>query len=538
MGIIDIFLILAAFTNGVFATILFIHHKEDKSLIFLGLMDLSAAFWVFEMFLFRNIDNLAILIWPAKMLYVSGIFISMFFFYFTKQFSSGAEKSITQNKKFIFLTLSPSVVVSFLILFSGIIINNVFYFNGQKEVGFGNLYIPYSILMAVYFLWGYYYLFLKYIKEQINVTARNRLLYIIISTVISIVIGVVFDIIMPYFRNFSFYWLGPAVTISFVVVTTYAILKHRLYNMKLIATEFFTFAIWIATLVQIFYASSLRDRLLTSLILFLLTIFGIFLIKSVYKEVEQKEKLQALTIELQAANEKLVRLDKLKSEFLSFAAHQVKSPMSVIKGYAELILDGTIKITLAEIKAVAQKIKNSSNKMISLVNNLLDARRIEEGRMEYSFEKADIVEMVKLIANELKPLATDKKLEFSFESKEKEIWAIIDAQKLSQVVQNLVDNAIKYTAQGWVKVSVKKEEKDILISVSDSGAGISKEAMSEMFKQFSRGDFKERGAIQGTGLGLYIAKQIISAHQGEIWAESEGKDKGSSFFVKIPIAVG
>ena len=108
------------------------------------------------------------------------------------------------------------------------------------------------------------------------------------------------------------------------------------------------------------------------------------------------------------------------------------------------------------------------------------------------------------------------------------------SQKFRQVIQNLVENAVKYTDQGWVKVLVEKKDDSLIISVSDSGHGMSKELLLHLFEEFKR-DEKER-LIEGAGLGLFIAHAIVSAHKGQIWAESEGKGKGSAFFVKIPFA--
>jgi histidine kinase len=110
----------------------------------------------------------------------------------------------------------------------------------------------------------------------------------------------------------------------------------------------------------------------------------------------------------------------------------------------------------------------------------------------------------------------------------------VDKMRFSQVIQNLIDNAIKYTNQGWVKVSLQKENNSVLITVADSGIGMSKELQQKLFGEFVR-DPSIKKEIRGTGLGLYIAKYIVETHQGKIWAESEGEGKGSKFYVRIPL---
>jgi signal transduction histidine kinase len=236
---------------------------------------------------------------------------------------------------------------------------------------------------------------------------------------------------------------------------------------------------------------------------------------------------------LKSANEKLQELDRLKTEFLSFASHQVKAPLAVMKGFATLILEGSYGPIGEKIHEVVFKIKASCDQMIALVNNLLDLRRLEEGKMQYDFAEVDLKDFVSQVVDELRPLAEQKKLELSFASEEGEIRAKVDLQKFKQVVQNFVDNAIKYTPAGWIKVELKKDGTNALIAISDSGMGISTELLPKLFQQFSR-DPQSRKLIQGTGLGLYIAKQIVEAHSGSVEVQSAGTGTGSTFLVRIP----
>ena len=262
--------------------------------------------------------------------------------------------------------------------------------------------------------------------------------------------------------------------------------------------------------------------------------FGIMLIRSVLKEVEQREKLEILTKKLENANAKLRELDRLKSEFLSFASHQVKAPMAVVKGFATLIYDGTYGPVSDQIRETAHKIKDSADRMITLVNNILNLRKIEEGKMEYHFEEVNMVNLTRQMLEELKPLADNKTLTLTLEGEVTEAMVRADVEKFRQVLQNLIENAIKYTERGWVKVVLEKTASSLLIKISDSGRGLSEELISRLFERFNRDEAVAK-KIEGTGLGLYIAKQIILAHQGEVWAESLGKEQGSLFTVKIPL---
>lgn len=359
---------------------------------------------------------------------------------------------------------------------------------------------------------------------------------VFVGIFITFILIIIFNFILPaFFNNPRFTPLGAVFIFPFVVFTAYAIIKHHLLNIKVIATEMLTFILSIVTLVEVVISQNVLELIFRVSVFVLVLSFGILLIRSVRREVEQREKLEKLSKDLGAANEKLKELDKLKSEFLSFASHQIKSPMAVVKGFAQLIYDGSYGQIPDKVKETVARIKEAIDRLLALVNNFLDLRRIEEGRMEYNFESVNVVELVKKIADDLGLLAKQKNLDFSFETQEEALSSKVDVQRFSQVIQNLIDNAIKYTEKGFVRVSVAKQnQNEVLISVSDSGRGMPKEFQANLFQQFTRetAAAKEK---QGTGLGLFIAKQIVLAHKGDIWVESEGAGKGSRFLVKIPL---
>ena len=327
--------------------------------------------------------------------------------------------------------------------------------------------------------------------------------------------------------------LTPIYTLIFLGMTAYAIVKHHLFSIKVIATQAFIILIWVILFAKIIVAQSLRDAFVDGFTLTLTLVFGIILIRSVKKEVKQREELQLLTKKLESANEKLKDLDHLKSEFLSLASHQIKAPLASIKGFATLIYDGTYGQIPEKASEAAHKIKESADRMVHLVGDFLNIRKIEEGKMQYKFEKIDAIKIITDVFEELKPLAQNKKLDFSLESTLESEWINADPQNIRQVFQNLIENSIKYTDSGFVKIQTELIDGRLIFSVSDSGHGISKELLPHLFEEFRR-DALTTGNIEGTGLGLYIAHQITIDHKGEIWVESDGVGKGSKFLVKLP----
>lgn len=249
-----------------------------------------------------------------------------------------------------------------------------------------------------------------------------------------------------------------------------------------------------------------------------------------------KEEVEKATRDLKQANEKLRRLDAAKSEFISIASHQLRTPLTVIKGYVSMVLEGSFgKISKQQHDALG-KVYESSERLIQLIENLLNISRIESGRLQYSFQPVDFGKMVENVAEELESVAGKKGLRLIYKKPKEKIPEIsLDEEKIRQAVMNLIDNSIKYTKKGSVTVSLKREKGRVVFCVQDTGMGISQEEMENLFKKFSRGSGTSLIHTEGTGLGLYVAKQIVKGHGGEIWAESKGESKGSKFCFSLQI---
>jgi len=264
-----------------------------------------------------------------------------------------------------------------------------------------------------------------------------------------------------------------------------------------------------------------------------------FLVIGIGLYISQRRKMGQALKERFAINEQMYLmakqlrdLNQQKSEFLSFASHDLKSPIALIKQFASLIYDGTYQEPV-KIRETVGKIKMTADRAVNMVNTFLDLRKIEESKMEYNFETKNIVEFISGVTSDFALLAKQmKNISVSFESASPEVIASIDTNTFRQVVQNFLDNSLKYTESGWIKVQVSGEQKTVIIKVSDSGLGIDKDLLPVLFEQFRR-DPGVAKKIQGTGLGLFIAKQIVIAHHGETWAESEGKGKGSQFYIRL-----
>jgi len=247
-----------------------------------------------------------------------------------------------------------------------------------------------------------------------------------------------------------------------------------------------------------------------------------------------EEKVGTLVILRNVTREKII--ERLKTEFVSIAAHQLRTPLSAIKWTLRMILDGDLGKVPQEQRKFLEGTYGSNERMIKLINDLLNVTRIEEGRFLYDIQSQDIIEIVRKVIDPLKEIAKRKKVKFSFKAPKREMPRVrVDSEKISLAIQNLVDNAIHYTKSGGeIKVSLRysKKEKQILFSVKDTGIGIPKEQQKRVFTRFFRAANAVRAETEGTGLGLFIAKNIVKAHEGKIWFESvEGK--GTTFYFSL-----
>jgi signal transduction histidine kinase len=223
-----------------------------------------------------------------------------------------------------------------------------------------------------------------------------------------------------------------------------------------------------------------------------------------------------------------------KNEFLSFTTHQLRSPLTQLKWGLGAVAEGVAdRPTIA--KMVTQ-LRTTSDEMISTVNDLLDISKIEQGGMVLKKELIDLVSFLDRAAEEFRVLAEIKGLQYTFEPHVTTAPIIADQTKLRQVINNLIDNAIKYTVSGSIKILLDKqfEKNTYTISIVDTGAGIAAEEIPKLFLKFSRGN-AGKIFMGGSGLGLYLGKKITEMHQGTISVYSAGIGAGSTFVVKLPI---
>jgi signal transduction histidine kinase len=248
------------------------------------------------------------------------------------------------------------------------------------------------------------------------------------------------------------------------------------------------------------------------------------------------EKQQAAAQELQMLNARLTEASKAKSEFLANMSHELRTPMNAILGFLEMLLDDIYGEVPPHLREPLIDVQVNGKHLLNLINDVLDLSKIEAGRMELVLGEYSVQDVVETVRTSLQSLALEKGLGFAAAAEDDIPLAFGDGRRITQCLTNLVGNALKFCKRGRVAVWVERRGDDLLYQVSDTGIGIPKEELKNIFTEFQQVDTAITREFSGTGLGLNITKKFVEMHGGRIWVESE-LGKGSTFFFSIPLRV-
>ncbi len=492
------------------------------------LSNLFAAIWSFGYLSMISTKDHAIALGSNWILHAAAIFIPLFYFSFVTSLTNTYEKH-TRALYFASVLATIFSIINPTKLFIEDVVPK-YVFNFAPEAG------PTYVFFTAYFfiLVGYALIILwrKVVVEE-NAAEKYKLKFIFFTSVFGFGGG---GVVFFLTHNIPF----PPYTLPlfslYPLVISYAMIRHRVFNVRLIATESFVLALWIFILFRTILSDSLQERIINGSLLAGTVLIGIFLIRSVIKEVETRERIEKLAGELGVANERLKMLDQQKSEFVSIASHQLRSPLTAIKGYSSMILEGSFGTVSDKVRDAVDKVFQSSQHLVNIIEDFLNISRIEQGRMKYEFSTVDLRKLAQEVIGEMKPTVDQAGLKINLEAQDTDKYLITgDLGKVKQVINNIVDNAIKYTPKGSMTLSLSRNPNihKIYLKVRDTGVGISPEAMKKLFEKFSRAEGASKVNIRGTGLGLFVAREIMKAHRGNIWAESPGEGRGSTFIMEF-----
>lgn len=518
-----VILVVAICINLVLSGLVFFNHPRSATNRIFALLGVVLSFWLVAMQLsLEPRGEFVTLLWIRLSVFFA-VQIVLQFYLFSHTLPS---EKILMSKTKLVLLVTISIVIM-IVTISPYTFTSVDLSGPIPNTTPG----PGMLLFAPYVMIGTLslsYLFYKRLRHSHG--KQRQQLWLVAAGMLLMLGFVILTIIIPVavFQNNAFVPFFSVYSLFFTGLASYAIIQHKLFDVKVFAAQALTAILIIILFAKLFVVADFSERMVDLFVLVAVAVFGYLLVKSVRREVEQREKLQELTV-------KLRELDKLKNEFISIAAHELRAPLSVIKGYVSMILGGDAGEISAQAKDFLQDSLLSSERMIRLVNNMLDVSRIEEGRIEYQEGEVNLTEILKQVYSEFRLEAERKKLEFKLEIAEGVVDRVyVDKDRLHEVVVNFLSNAFKYTEKGAVVLKLGNPRADyVKVEVIDSGMGISEEEQRKLFRKFYRVK-STRGKTMGSGLGLYISKLLMEKFGGKIGVSSE-LGKGSNFWFELPV---
>ncbi|MCK5027286.1 MAG: hypothetical protein KAS07_02625 [Candidatus Pacebacteria bacterium] len=564
--------IIIVITSFVLAVAVFKQPKKTQNKMFFSAMSFLVSLWVADCILlhYGNVFDSVFYMELADILSVL-IVTPLFFLFLLFALSFKTGKLEIKKKTFVVISILPAIIMFLVIvapdLFYGKVTSVETGYVCDVETRF--MFTVYNVYMLSYIISGSV-IFIRLYRAAKEKIRKKQIKFILAGTFIPLINGIVIGGFGPMFfdQYTDFFWLAPTGIFILVASFYYSVTKHHLFNVKIIGTEIFTFLICSFLFIKIFTDESSTMKVVDIALFILVVISGVFLIRSVLREVSQKEKLATLTEDLSNANnelsdlnnnleekvkeqtkevrkayavekkarERLEMFDKIKSEFVSVAAHQLRTPLSGIRWSLGIVLDEKNKNLTTDQETFLNQADKATKNLINIVGDLLNVTKIESGEFGYSMGQNDLKKIINDSIDSSKILLEKKQINISFEDKAPELKPFVfDAIKIIMALKNIIINAIDYTKEGGkIMVVLSEESEDAVITITDNGIGMSDKERINLFTKFYRSSEARLMETDRSGLGLFVVKKIIDKHAGTINVESK-KGKGTKVTVHLPI---
>jgi len=494
--------------------------KDSRSRMF-ALVSVAFALWSYSWFgLLNDPASEDRAVFFAKLLNLGAIFIPIFYLHWVQ---ITLDMKGTFDKVFLFLGY---LITTGFVFFS---FSDLF-ISGVRSIGVFK-YWPvagpiYTIFILTNYLGFVLYSFIELVINYFRTNNDNKYTigYLLLGSILGFGGGATN---FPYMYGNDFLQpYGIFLVMASPFIFSYAAIQYKLFNIKIVTTQFFVGALNIVFIINLLISDQVSEIYLNSLFLGFVVVFSILLIKSVNREIEQREKIQVLADDLQKAN-------LGQSNLIHFMNHQVKGKFGNAKNiFAELLTEDYGNMP-ADAIPLLQKGLEETNMGVDYVQSILHGASAENGTLPYEMTDMNFREMVESVFAKQKEFAEKKGLKISLDVDSGDYLMKGDETQLGEAVKNLIDNSVNYTMEGSIDVSLKASDK-ITMTIKDTGVGISAEDKTKLFKSGGRGAESLKINVNSTGYGLAFVKGVVEAHKGKVWAESEGRDKGSVFMLELP----
>jgi signal transduction histidine kinase len=537
------------FSENVFGTLIYYSHflalilslsigvfillRDRKSLInqLLFWITFTFSLWaLFDMFLWANEKpGPQMFIWSAIIFVETLIYVLCL--YFIDVFIN--KKDISFRKKLgIFLPLTPILIF----LPTQFVLQGFDLTNCYRDIAEGFIAVYYVYLIEIFYaFWILFFLFKEHARAAEGM--KKQIIFMGVGIIMFLISFVSGNIIGSLTDDWTMAQIGLFGMPIFVAFIAYMIVRFKTFNIKLIGTQALVFALGFLVLGIIFIRNIENVRFVAIATLSLIIIVGYLLVRGVKKEIEQKEQLAKLNLDLED-------LLKQRESLVHLVTHKVKGSFTRSKYIFAGILDGTFGEINPEVKKYAEQGLESDNMGIETVDLVLNAANMEKGLIKYDMKVLNFRDLVEQSISDKKVSIERKGLQLESEIQDGTYNVLGDSIWLKEVVNNLIENSIKYTPSGKISISLEETPArphdssgaggtKIHLTVKDTGVGITEEDKKNLFTEGGRGKDSVKINVDSTGYGLYTVKLIVETHGGKVWAESEGAGKGSAFFVEL-----
>ncbi len=515
-GITSVIIFFCALGFGI--TIYATNRKSEVNRSWL-ILSTVIAFWGLGLYGVTSTESRDTAMLWQYLLDISAIFIPVAFLYFILNLLKSGNRLLLQYSFYFACLLALFSVTSY--FKTGMIMRYDFYW-----INPGPLYIAFPVFFLAIVAVSIFLLMKAYANSADKIFKAQ-----IRNTFIAGIIGFGGGLTDFFPQVINIYPFGNYFVILYVVFMSYGVLKYKLLSAKVISAQLFAGAMSLVFLFNLLQSGgSFQDWMIKFLMLILVIIFSVLLVQSVYREVSQRERIEKLARELEAAN-------KGQREFLHFLSHEVKGQFTVTSALFDSILSDSDYGPVSEkLRSLVETGLARNRKAVVDIEDILVSADLKNGAVKYDMQAVDFKEAITELVKEVKPEADDKGITLQVSVDENQDYTVSADKRhlIGHAIRNLVENAVIYTQKGEVMITLSRRGDKISLAVADSGVGLTPDDKARLFTEGGRGAESGKVNAHSTGHGLYIAKQIIEAHKGRVWAESEGRGKGSIFFAELP----
>lgn len=500
----------------------FIFFQNRKELInrLLFLIMVSFSAWVFfDLILWAN-ERPDFIMFFWAMILLAEVMVYALSLYFVSVFIE--KKDVSFGKKIgIFSLLLPVV----LLLSTKLTLTGFDLTNCDRAVGEGPIAVYYIYFIeTIYALWIVIFAFERYRKALPEM--KKQIILITTGIVLFLLAFISGNIISSFSENWTLSQVGLFCMPIFAAFLAYMIVKFKTFNAKVIGAQVLVLALAISVLGIIFVRNIDNVREVAVGTLVLIVIVGFLLIRGVKREIKQREELANLNLQLED-------LIKQRENLVHLVTHKVKGSFTRSKYIFAGLLDGTFGTISDEVKKRAEQGLESDNMGIETVDLVLNVANMRKGIVKYDMKPMDLKDLTIKAVSEKSPAVAAKGIKMVTNIPDDTFNVLGDSFWIKEVINNFIENSIKYTKEGTITVGLNKANGKITLSVKDTGFGITEQDKKNLFTEGGRGKDSVKVNIDSTGYGLFSVKLIVDGHGGRVWAESEGEGKGSTFFMEL-----